>query len=306
MAACPTSPPPSRQEEGEGSRGGGIAGCRQPLFEGPFQKTCAQPLLLNGSACVTWPPLAAGSLGNGHTAAPSHGGVVGRGKAGPRWTGDPVTDESGSFVPHSRIPFSEQIVAEHPRCAPMLQVLEPGVNAPALVALSFQRGITPRKGRCCRACISWGDASPLGTLLSHPAGPATPFAPPTWARGLSPRPGRCLPPGEPSWQGSGVFRGKPSFPKLAGSGTHTPQWGRPFIGVWRGPGHFSWAGCGHPLVTGRCVQKGSHWPKVQHKSSPRSLLMAAVSLWDEPTAAFQAAKTQPSPLPLQDSAGSCP
>lgn len=132
-------------------------------------------------------------------------------------------------------------------------------------------------------------------MLSHPAGPATPSAPPTWARGLSPRPGRCLSPGGPSWQGSGIFRGKPSFPELAGSGTHTSQWGRPFIGVWCGPGHFSWAGCGHPLVTSRCVQKGSHWPKVQNKSSLRSLLMAAVSLWDEPTSAFQAAKTQPSP-----------
>lgn len=72
--------PGRRKGKGQGEE---VMPVPAPLFEGPFQETCPQPLLLNWSACFTWPPLAAGSLGKGHTAAPSQGGVVGRERAGP-------------------------------------------------------------------------------------------------------------------------------------------------------------------------------------------------------------------------------
>lgn len=101
---------------------------------------------------------------------------------------------------------------------------EPPATAGPWGTLPSRGALHPERDTACRACVPWGTASALagkgGHLAESPCRPSPSFP----HAGTSPRLGRCLPPGGPSWQGPGIFRGKPSFPELAGRGT-TPHSG---------------------------------------------------------------------------------
>lgn len=145
---------------------------------------------------------------------------------GPQCSGDPVTDTSVSLVPAGELCSLNEYwlstcdVSWRRHCEHTGQTL-------ASWPFPSMREVAPRKGDSWRAALQGGTPALQrgegGAFLRVTLQARLPYAPPSWHRLHPWGQGRPFQ-GGASWQERGIFQGKPSFPELAGSGTHTsPQ-----------------------------------------------------------------------------------
>lgn len=248
-----------------GPRGRRPCQWRQPLFEASFQRPSHNLCLhLTGQTPSHGPPVCRES-GHGCTVSPSKGRLVGREGAGPGGTGDP-SNESVSFVPPTGAPVTEHILVE-PMMCPCSWCRDTGVATPAspTPGPALPGGTVPRK-EAARGLPVQGTCQPSGWerggLAESPCRPGRLPAPPHAGMRAISRAWAAPSPGRGPLAGAGDFPRKALFSEPAGRGTHTSQWGHPFIRARCGCGHFL-GGVWSPFSQ---QQKLSHWPRVQMRA----------------------------------------